>query len=64
MLGALVAFCICGGFVVLMNFLGLLEGETLYLKFIPVLFGSVAVPIIWVFNNEQMKKKFHEGGLC
>ena len=59
MLGTLVAFCICCGFVLLMNRLKLLEGETLYLKFLPVLFGSMTVPIIWVFNNEQMKKKFY-----
>ena len=64
MLSALVAFCLCAGFVPLMNFYDLLEGELLYLKFLPPLVGSMVVPIIWVFHNEQMKEKVKEAGLC
>ena len=57
MLVALLLFGVVCLFTVMTNYFGLLEGESLFLKFVAVVFGCAMVPTIWVINNNTMKKK-------
>ena len=57
MLVALLVFAVICVFTAMTNYFGLLEGESLFLKFVAAVFGCAMVPTIWVLNNNTMKNK-------
>ena len=60
MLIALAAFAVVSIFVLISNLFEILEGPTLILKVLSVLFASAVVPMVWVSQSKKMKEKMRE----